>query len=487
MSYFEGLIEDRKIFLNQVYNLVKNQFKAQERLNGKIEEIIEILDNDTDYIQRIFIDAPWGMGKSYFAKAFKEKVISLQKEDQFEVIKINAWETDYYSEPMKTIIGEMNSFREIEPEIFEKSTELLTNATIVTIGRIIKNLFLKKLNLSNDDILEIKSVFSGMNEKNLKEYEEYKKLVREFKKTLSKDNKKKIILIDELDRCKPPYAIEFLETVKHMFGVKNLIFIFLVNKEQLGGVISTMYLPNDKSNEYFEKFFDLELKLPEMNYQELIEKEHEKSLNLDIEDEEIQRDNFISYIFFEIFKANYTIECISVRKFLKILKKFKLLISTLSDEEKSYYILIIYLIIVYLEREILFNIEPPEVEGGWTKKAVLSRTFFDSDSCIKTKFFDKKFYKNLRLIFNDNIPINLLGEKKCRGNVLLNLDRKIQIKKVYKDNFIPEEKICFTLPYDIFEECNLKKYETEQSNKYNIKLIEEWAIKKCNFLNKIDI
>ena len=81
----------------------------------------------------------------------------------------------------------------------------------------------------------------------------------------------KVILIDELDRFKPNYTIELLETIKHFFGVKNLIFIFLINKKQLKESVGKT---DDNCTEYFKKFFDIQFKLLELEYEYFIEIEY---------------------------------------------------------------------------------------------------------------------------------------------------------------------------------------------------------------------
>lgn len=87
-------------------------------------------------------------------------------------------------------------------------------------------MLLKKFKLTEKDIEEIKNFFNGLNTSELEDYKNYKNLLAEFKDILSKEEKPKIIIIDELDRCRPDYAIELLEIIKHIFDVKNIIFIF---------------------------------------------------------------------------------------------------------------------------------------------------------------------------------------------------------------------------------------------------------------------
>ena len=229
MEHYNKLTYNRKLFINQLYNLISSQFNIQDKITGNEKEIIEELENNFEYIQRIFIDAPWGMGKSYFASSLIElinkKNEELSENKKIEVLRFNAWETDYFSDPMKSLIGELNECRLINSEISEKAKRILTNVGKEIGIKLFRNLILKKFNFSDEDINEVKSFFSGINESGLEEYKNYKKLINEFKESLTLDKKRKIIIIDELDRCRPVYAIELLETIKHIFGVKNIIFI----------------------------------------------------------------------------------------------------------------------------------------------------------------------------------------------------------------------------------------------------------------------
>ena len=241
MTALNSLTKKRRGFLNQIYNIVDNQFKKQEEdFNGKEpKDIIKELENNSEYIQRIFIDGSWGTGKSYFCEALEEKINEenekREKERKINFIKINAWETDYFSDPMKSIIGELNTHKLLNSEtqrVIEKIMENIFKAG----GKFLLNFFLKKFQISADDWEDLKAILNGVSTSELKDYKNYKELVDKFKECLSLEKDLKVIVIDELDRCKPTYAIELLETVKHFFGVKNIIFIFLVNMEQLRSI-----------------------------------------------------------------------------------------------------------------------------------------------------------------------------------------------------------------------------------------------------------
>lgn len=376
LIYYDKLTSKRRAFINQLYNLINTQFEEQEKLvklkslqdvkkqEKKIKLMIEELENNPNYIQRIFIDAPWGMGKTFFSKALKEKIEEGNKKrgEEIKLININAWETDYFSDPMKSIIGELKINESIGQDS-EKEAEQISLAKIISVFSPIFNLAYRV------DIKEIyqflEKIFKENSFEKIKEYQEYKNLIFNFKKSLFNDNKPKVIVIDELDRCKPTYAIELLETIKHFFGVKNIIFVFLVNKKQLQSIVSTSYLQDDECSEYFEKFFDIQFNLPELEYEDFIQIEYNnynqletyKAYEKNIQNGYLFSEDTIKIyesLFLDAFNSNCDSSIVSPRNFIKSFKKFKILLSSLSIWERASYPLMIVLILYFIKEE-FFN------------------------------------------------------------------------------------------------------------------------------------
>lgn len=84
---------------------------------------------------------------------------------------------------------------------------------------------------------------------------------------LSTTNKKNkiIIFVDEIDRCRPTFAIELLERIKHLFNVPNVIFVLSLDKQQLNVSLGALYGERINSDEYLRRFIDLEFLLPKAN------------------------------------------------------------------------------------------------------------------------------------------------------------------------------------------------------------------------------
>jgi len=101
-----------------------------------------------------------------------------------------------------------------------------------------------------------------------------KKIMDEFHSKLNlalstaQDNYKKlpvVIFVDELDRCRPLYAIELLERIKHLFNVESAVFVVAMDKKQLGISLGAVYGQGFNSTEYLRRFFDLELRLTQIS------------------------------------------------------------------------------------------------------------------------------------------------------------------------------------------------------------------------------
>ena len=75
------------------------------------------------------------------------------------------------------------------------------------------------------------------------------------KKSKSKKNCPVVVVIDELDRCCPLYAIELLEVAKHMFSVENIVFVLAINLRELGHSIKAVYGRDFNSHEYLETIY----------------------------------------------------------------------------------------------------------------------------------------------------------------------------------------------------------------------------------------
>jgi hypothetical protein len=73
-------------------------------------------------------------------------------------------------------------------------------------------------------------------------------------------------VVDELDRCRPDFALSLLEKIKHLFDVKGVSFVILTDKFQLCDHIAHSYGIRSNDLGYISKFGDIFCDLPSKQF-----------------------------------------------------------------------------------------------------------------------------------------------------------------------------------------------------------------------------
>ena len=114
------------------------------------------------------------------------------------------------------------------------------------------------------------AVVSGFIEERLNSHSKDIELLATFREALSElpstlndsEGKPLVIIIDELDRCKPTYAVEIIEKIKHLFSVNNIVFVLVMNKKQLEESVKCIYGQEIDAHAYLQKLFILKPQFP---------------------------------------------------------------------------------------------------------------------------------------------------------------------------------------------------------------------------------
>lgn len=78
-------------------------------------------------------------------------------------------------------------------------------------------------------------------------------------------NSRLLVLIDELDRCKPTYAVQLLERIKHYLSNDRITFVFSLNEKELQHTINAIYGDQFSGYRYLDRFFDVQFSFPSPN------------------------------------------------------------------------------------------------------------------------------------------------------------------------------------------------------------------------------
>ena len=234
----------------------------------KTGSALSSLLNRTEDPLVVTLDGEWGSGKTNFLKRWVGQHLKENKDST--VVYIDAFAHDYISDPLPALVtaleGRTNNknikrMKRAAFNIAKVGTRVglavATSGASVAVGKVGE---------------EITKALGGQAQMNLEEYWEQEKgrsdAMEQFREALesmvsAKKNNKVIIVIDELDRCRPDYALEVLEIIKHFFSVDNVHFVLGINLNALEDMVSTRYGAKIDAREYLQKFIQIKLELPD--------------------------------------------------------------------------------------------------------------------------------------------------------------------------------------------------------------------------------
>ena len=197
------------------------------RRNSKLMMLSNLLSKaDKNLI--VSIDGRWGSGKTFFVKQFKyliENIDDYTNNKEFDdyakksfrdlrdtslVVYYNAWENDMHNDALESLMYNiMNEYPSMKDQLadFNSFKEMFMSFARDFVYASSNGI----LDLDNFQKLES---FEDL-AKNIKTIEEKKKAFNNLIDCILGNKNRMILIIDELDRCKPSFAVELLETIKH--------------------------------------------------------------------------------------------------------------------------------------------------------------------------------------------------------------------------------------------------------------------------------
>lgn len=258
-------------------NLLQTFINDTISRDNDIFRFVEIL-NSIDDCCSIALDGNWGSGKTFFVKQVKlvldahnENTVSIGEDDRTKVhsaweqhhnnfsaelqpqvcVYYDAWENDNDEDPVLSLVYSI--LANVDTDFSFKN-----GVDCIKIAASILEFFTGK----NFGQL-IKSFKSDSPLAKLKTNKDIENTVREFLDSLLPEKGNRLVVfIDELDRCKPSYAVKLLERIKHYFSNDRITFVFSINANELQNTIKRYYGENFDACRYLDRFFDLRVSLP---------------------------------------------------------------------------------------------------------------------------------------------------------------------------------------------------------------------------------
>jgi len=245
-----------------------NDIWGDDKLDRK--QVAEKFTNLVESITEPFvisINAQYGMGKTYFLERWQQQL----PDDKFATLFFNAWQTDFHEHAFLPFIHSLitqikekkllkdnpdalNRFENVCKAIF---SSIAINAMTLYTGGLVNSDTIKDgtkaaATFENTDIFEDFT-------KRQENLDKFKTILKEIVEVLGL---KLVIFVDELERCRPTYAVELLESIKHLFDIPGIIFILGIDRSQLKYTVAKLYGREMDSDGYLRRFIDIELNLP---------------------------------------------------------------------------------------------------------------------------------------------------------------------------------------------------------------------------------
>jgi hypothetical protein len=253
----------------------------------------------------VALDAGWGTGKTFFVKHWAEDL----KQRGHPVVFFDAWENDLGEEAaialmaaIKETIDEWVARMPAKQELAVRASEMVRygvkelRRAVLPVSKVVASGLLKRyagigvkeifdavpgddtLSAEPQEALSSDKIEAGLDkifESALGEQKKRSEAIKNFKTSMSKALElidqntdatlPAFVFVDELDRCRPSYAINLLEEIKHIFGMPNVCFVVSTNLEQLSHSICGVYGAGFNGGGYLKRFFDHEFTLPAPN------------------------------------------------------------------------------------------------------------------------------------------------------------------------------------------------------------------------------
>jgi len=254
-------------------------FGDKDLLNRKQagQRLSELLEKIEDSIV-VAVDGPWGSGKSHFLKRWVG-AHQIENGGTATTVYFDAFANDFLDDPLIALTGAIGDRLPAGKE--RRAWKTAKNVAV----KLARPVFRIGVAAASAGVGELTGpVVDAVISAGAKETEEAaeafwrredgrKAAMQQFRASLTQltflsadgkeEGKPLIVVIDELDRCRPDYALSVLETVKHFFSVPRVHFVLGVNMDALEHIVRARYGSGVNAADYLKRFISLSMRLPE--------------------------------------------------------------------------------------------------------------------------------------------------------------------------------------------------------------------------------
>ena len=214
----------------------------------------------------IALDGAWGSGKSVFVRQWA----GLLRNEEVPVVLFDAHKHDHDQDAFFAIASEVCAQTPDRSADKKKSLVASVGAVADTFGSIAANVALL---LATEGAIRLGDLDApadgegpGFWERRIESVQNYEDAVRRLRKelgALATGDAPLVVIVDELDRCRPTFALSVLDRVKHLFDAEGVCFVLVGDYSQLRRLVADQYgVSKKRAIRYLDKYFHLSFRLP---------------------------------------------------------------------------------------------------------------------------------------------------------------------------------------------------------------------------------
>jgi len=195
----------------------------------------------------VLLNGSWGSGKTAFARMSA----ALLRARGVQVAEFNAWQQQHTRQPLVDLVSA------ISEEITNPQTQQMKKLAVALTWQLAKTA--TQGLIDRDALVGHDIPASGV-------WADTRDLIDSFTEQIEKaaapEGSALVVFIDELDRCRPTYALELLEIVRHLFSVGSITVVVGINRDALCQAVGSLYGDHFDTDRYLRRFTDLRVDLP---------------------------------------------------------------------------------------------------------------------------------------------------------------------------------------------------------------------------------
>jgi hypothetical protein len=221
------------------------------------------------------LNGEWGTGKSYFLKRWVG-AHTIENNSSSTVVYFDAFANDYLSDPLPALVSALSERvpsqkKVLIGNVMNAAIKLAKPLTRIGLAVATTGMSEAAGAISSTAINAVGGESATAIEAFWKKETGRRTAMEEFQKALmalaepkhtDKTGSTLVFVIDELDRCRPDYALEVLEVIKHCFSVPHVHSVLGVNISALENSVVARYGENIDAKSYLKKFIQVTLELP---------------------------------------------------------------------------------------------------------------------------------------------------------------------------------------------------------------------------------